>query len=460
MARVVVIGGGPAGSVFAARMAGLGHSVHLIERAEFPRPRLGESLSPGVPDLLKVAGAGHVPQASGANPVSSVLIDWDGPAILRDMRGAGGLTVNRGAFDAELLRHACEAGVELLQPARLMSTQRVSGRWKLRIAGPEGDMTLTADFMAIATGRSGGRGAKRLYAQHKTISLYGYWDLPGAVPGPQLRAGPDGWFWGVPLPCGLYNTLIFADPSELRKRPGRDTADRLRQMLSGYGQDDTLQGARLRGQPGATDATPYLDTEVIGPGMIRLGDAALAIDPVSSSGVQKSVQGALAGAICANTLLRRPQDAALAMAFYRDTLSRTSQRHQEWASGYYHTVAERFPGSFWTPRAGPPVPEPPPVAGARELSTGILRLAPELDVTDKATLDAEYVVSRPTVTHPAFDGPVTYLSGVELAPLIRRFPGNKNGLQIADDWSDAVPVRTGMAILAWLLNHGGAEHVP
>ncbi|QJF51037.1 flavin-dependent monooxygenase QhpG [Roseobacter ponti] len=460
MARVVVIGGGPAGSVFAARMAGLGHRVHLIEMADFPRARLGESLSPGVPDLLQVAGAGHVPQASGANPVSSVLIDWDGPATLRDMRGAGGLTVDRCAFDAELLRHACGSGVELLQPARLISAGRNRGHWQLEIAGPEGDVTLTADFLAIATGRSGGRAAKRRYSHNKTIALYGYWELPGAGPGPQLRAGPGGWFWGVPLPCGLYNTLIFADPSELRRRPGRDTADRLRQLLSGYGQDDTLQGARLRGRPGATDATPYLDTEVIGPCMIRLGDAALAIDPVSSSGVQKSVQGALAGAICANTLLRRPQDAALAMAFYRDTLSRTSQRHEEWAAGYYHSVAERFPGPFWTPRAGTPVAEPPPAAGVRELSTGTLRLAPELDVTDRPTLDTEYVVSRPTVTHPAFDGPVTYLSGVELAPLIRRFPGNKNGLQIADDWSDMVPVRTGMAILAWLLNHGGAEHVP
>ena len=237
-------------------------------------------------------------------------------------------------------------------------------------------------------------------------------------------------------------------------------ARRFRQLLSGFEQDDILRGAQIRGQPGITDATAYLDTELIDSDMIRLGDAALAIDPVSSSGVQKSIQGALAGAICANTLLRRPEDAELAMSFYREMLERTSQRHREWTASHYRDVAKRFPGPFWTPRAGKAEPKATPAAGALELSTGTLRLAPDLDITSTATLDAQYVVRRAAVTHPGFDGPVTYLNGIELAPLIRRFPGNKNGVQIAEIWSEIVPAQTGMAILAWLLNHGGAEHVP
>ena len=43
MAEVCVIGAGPAGSIFATRMAQLGHQVHLIERQRFPRAHLGES---------------------------------------------------------------------------------------------------------------------------------------------------------------------------------------------------------------------------------------------------------------------------------------------------------------------------------------------------------------------------------------------------------------------------------
>ena len=46
MAEVCVIGAGPAGSIFATRMAQLGHQVHLIERQRFPRAHLGEFLAP------------------------------------------------------------------------------------------------------------------------------------------------------------------------------------------------------------------------------------------------------------------------------------------------------------------------------------------------------------------------------------------------------------------------------
>ena len=56
-ADVAVIGGGPAGSVFATRMAQLGFDVCLVERSRFPRPHLGESLSPGVMPMLASIGA-------------------------------------------------------------------------------------------------------------------------------------------------------------------------------------------------------------------------------------------------------------------------------------------------------------------------------------------------------------------------------------------------------------------
>ena len=70
MSTVSVIGGGPAGSTFAARMAQLGYHVVLLEREFFPRRRLGESLSPGVLPLLAMTGArcgrrsGRVPQGA------------------------------------------------------------------------------------------------------------------------------------------------------------------------------------------------------------------------------------------------------------------------------------------------------------------------------------------------------------------------------------------------------------
>ena len=111
MADVCVIGAGPAGSTFAARMAQLGHHVHLIERQRFPRRHLGESLSPGVMPLLRAADMHETVEAAGFPTVDGVWVKWpDGPK-LREDTGAKGLLVDRGEFDLRLLDRARAFGV-------------------------------------------------------------------------------------------------------------------------------------------------------------------------------------------------------------------------------------------------------------------------------------------------------------------------------------------------------------
>ena len=53
---VLVIGGGPAGSTTAALLHRAGHSVVVVEREQFPRFVIGESLLPRCMDLLQEAG--------------------------------------------------------------------------------------------------------------------------------------------------------------------------------------------------------------------------------------------------------------------------------------------------------------------------------------------------------------------------------------------------------------------
>src|ERR1043165_6244198 len=54
---VVVIGGGPAGSFLAGSLAQRGRRVGVLEREEFPRFHIGESLLPQSLSVLKRAGA-------------------------------------------------------------------------------------------------------------------------------------------------------------------------------------------------------------------------------------------------------------------------------------------------------------------------------------------------------------------------------------------------------------------
>src|SRR5206468_8030294 len=109
--------------------------------------------------------------------------------------------------------------------------------------------------------------------------------------------------------------------------------------------------ARLVSPVLAADATPYLDEESVTPLSIKVGEAALALDPLSSSGVQKAIQSALAGAVVVNTLLRKPALREAAFRFYRESLGQASERHRRWAAEHYGTVAARNAASFWRDRA-------------------------------------------------------------------------------------------------------------
>ena len=54
---VCVVGGGPAGAAVATQLARCGRDVVLLERHAFPRPHIGESLTPGTNIVLEKIGA-------------------------------------------------------------------------------------------------------------------------------------------------------------------------------------------------------------------------------------------------------------------------------------------------------------------------------------------------------------------------------------------------------------------
>ncbi|NUT46563.1 MAG: FAD-dependent oxidoreductase, partial [Saccharothrix sp.] len=93
---VCVIGGGPAGSVCALRLARLGHRVVLVERRPFPRPHVGEALAPGVVPLLEVLGLRHA--LDGCLPSRGTVLRWEDTAVRFVAPDPRAVTVDRGRF--------------------------------------------------------------------------------------------------------------------------------------------------------------------------------------------------------------------------------------------------------------------------------------------------------------------------------------------------------------------------
>jgi flavin-dependent dehydrogenase len=456
MAEICVIGAGPAGSIFATRMAQLGHRVRLIERQRFPRTHLGESLSPGVMPMLRAADMHETIEAARFPRVTGVQVKWEGEARLRDNSGEVGLLVDRGEFDRRLVERAGEFGVRILQPARVLEQAYDGAKWRLIVDADGVAIPITADFIADASGRRSAARRHVIKTGASTLAVYGYWRGTTLPSMPRIEAGEDGWYWGVPLPDGTYNTLLFVDPPWFRSAPGITMSERFLRLLGRSALLQDCRDAELVTPVQAIDATSYLSEDCIGPNRIGLGDAALAIDPISSSGVQKAIQTALSGAIVANTLLRRPGQADTAIRFYRAQLEDASERHRIWAAGHYGEVAAGADRPFWRARAGEPAaePSPPRAIDLRGLATMPVELSRELEFISTPCLQGDFVSEASALHHPRLDAPLVFLGGRELAPLLRALPPGKTPLQIAQSWSNRMPLESGMAIAGWLVSHG------
>jgi flavin-dependent dehydrogenase len=454
---VCIIGAGPAGSALAIRLAQLGHDVCMVERSVFPRSHIGESLSPGIWPQLELLGVARTVAAAGFWPCRTSLVQWEGDvAVSRDFGTGGGLLVDRGRFDALLLDCARGYGVRVMQPAAVRMRTRYDQGWHLDVQSADRTWALDADFLADASGRSAVLRGRKQRASHRTLALYGYW-RGGSLPHePRIEAGLDAWYWGVPLPDGTYNAIVFVDATDFRAQRMSSLSATYHALIGRSGLIAGCRDVRLSGPVRAADATPYLDTDSIGPRSIKIGDAALALDPLSSSGVQKAINTALTGAVAVNTLLRRPEQADAASRFYTGNLAEACDRHRGWAAQHYAAAAASHPERFWQTRAADVAAEPVRIAPSGGFGHGLpddlaVTLSPEAMLVPEPCIVGDFIAMKPALHHPDLERPVAFLGGCEVATLLRPLhPGMALGA-LMDAWK--IPVGSKPAIAGWLLKH-------
>jgi flavin-dependent dehydrogenase len=122
MLDALVIGAGPAGAVTARLLARGGWRIALVEKMGFPRPKVcGEFLSATSLPLLKACGVGDAYERAAGSPVMRVGL-YAGKAMAQSAQAnAWGRALNRAVLDTMLRDAAAEAGVELIQPAEVVS---------------------------------------------------------------------------------------------------------------------------------------------------------------------------------------------------------------------------------------------------------------------------------------------------------------------------------------------------
>jgi flavin-dependent dehydrogenase len=317
--RILVAGGGPAGSSLAIRLARQGHSVTLIERERFPRHKLcGEFISPECIDHLEELGVRDLMLASGGATIAETVFyerGGRGVAVPSEWLGRKGaaLSLSRARMDEVLLREAEKRGVEVIEGANLKGIEtnhETVSAIKFRTA--HGEAELAADIFVDATGRhrvlarlaekrsgkgQGSRSEKlvgfKVHLEHAAVHADRC----------EIYSFPGGYAGLSPIENGLANLCMIVKASmvaELKYDRGRLIADlvtRNRRALA------TLASAVPVSEWLAV-AVDRFGAKAIRPAknLFAVGDSAAFIDPFTGSGMLMALEGskALATAFAAS----------------------------------------------------------------------------------------------------------------------------------------------------------------
>jgi hypothetical protein len=254
--------------------------------------------------------------------------------------------------------------------------------------------------------------------------------------------------------------MAFVDPDLLRRyhlaKSGLNAF--YSELLSSTRILTALDAPNLKEAVMARDATCYFDTTPIDRTSIKLGEAAFAIDPLSSSGVQKALQTALTGSIAVHTILNNG-DVPASIDFYVDNQRRSVAQHSEWAASHYNEHRQYHGESFWRRRA-----RKSSLAARQHRRANVeayraepVRLAPGARLVRVPCAVGDHVEMHDAFSHPGTNRPIAFLNGIDLVPIIAGVASAEASAGHLASGSAWVPDESQVATISWLVRHGVLE---
>jgi flavin-dependent dehydrogenase len=371
-AKVLVIGGGPAGSVAALTLQQLGHDVELYERELFPRYRVGESLLPGTMSILKRLGLQEKIDAANFVKKPSATFLWGQDQApwtfsfatprVSDWIFNHAMQVKREEFDALLLDEVKNRGVRVFQGTPVRDVDVSSpDHVEITVEGDGETATVRGDFLVDASGSSSILVKKlqlRRYDDfYRSLAVWSYFQRPDPFTG-DLRGTTysitfeDGWVWMIPLKGNLYSVGIVVDQSkaaELQEKGAEqfyiDTLAKCARAMK------ILDGAERVDQVRLVRDWSY-DTKTFSSGRFFLsGDSACFTDPLFSQGVHLATQSAVSAGAAIDRLHAHPEEADAIHRWYAKSYSDTYEQYHEFLASFYTFASFTEPTSeFWRRR--------------------------------------------------------------------------------------------------------------
>jgi flavin-dependent dehydrogenase len=302
-ADAIIVGGGPCGCTFATRLAQAGRSVIIIDKEPKPLAAVGESLLPFGTRVLEKLG---ISMDGFLRKDAAVFVRNDRSVRFPFAESARrtwthAWQVPRDDFDGRFRAVALRAGVRFVHE-KMLDVELSQDGAPNKVNTDAG--VYTTPLFVDAAGRnqflSRKLGLRRLHPVLRNTAIANHFhgvktfepEQPGDI---AIVAYPGGWFWFIPFTGGRTSvgTVItpganFEAQEGLGPLEGRWETALSRCPAAAARLDGAVPEGALRGLSDFTAVSERLS----GDGWLLLGDAAMFLDPVFSSGVLLAIESA------------------------------------------------------------------------------------------------------------------------------------------------------------------------
>jgi flavin-dependent dehydrogenase len=310
-ADVLIIGAGPSGAIASSLLTAAGRSVIVLEKTQFPRFSIGESLLPHCMRFIEMAGMIPALVDAGYQHKNGAVFVRNGEYTSFDFRDkvspGWGTTyqVVRADFDQLLAREAERLGADIRYQQEILECNAAVDRVELVAQTASGErLRYSGRFLLDASGF--GRVLPRLlkldrpsaFPVRRSINTH----VADRISDPNYDRNKiligvhpvhhDVWYWLIPFSGGRSSIGVVARDSFYTDLP-TDPLTRIRTLI---GQEPALASllkeavydTQVREISGyAADVS-----SLWGPGFALLGNAGEFLDPVFSSGVTIAMKSA------------------------------------------------------------------------------------------------------------------------------------------------------------------------
>ncbi|RTZ17702.1 NAD(P)/FAD-dependent oxidoreductase [Vibrio aquaticus] len=317
--QVLVVGAGPSGSTVSALLHAQNIQVIAIEKAQFPRFSIGESLLPACMEVVEQAGMLEAVKNADFQYKDGAAFRRNGVYTQFDFTdkftSGPGTTyqVQRGNFDKVLADSAADQGVEIRYQHELLELEFVGERSLLTVNDQHGNpYQIEADYVLDASGF--GRVLPRMLDLEEPSCLPPrkaiFTHIVDNIDESKIEydrnkilisVHPDNhdvWYWLIPFSNGVCSFGVVGEPSFFENYP-QDKIAALKQLASEEpGLATLLADSEYPNQAGELGGYSANVKQLATKHYALLGNAGEFLDPVFSSGVTIAMKSAQYAADC------------------------------------------------------------------------------------------------------------------------------------------------------------------